>query len=95
MKKGDITAKQEVKTLEDTLAERGSNYGSYEQHAEITQSLKDVMHDTPNWEQLPPYMKESLEMMAHKTARILNGDHLYKDSWHDIVGYIKLVDDKL
>jgi len=36
--------------------------------------------------------KEALEMTAHKIGRILNGDAEYKDSWHDIIGYIRLVE---
>jgi hypothetical protein len=39
--------------------------------------------------------KESLEMIMHKVARILNGDPNYSDSWHDIAGYAKLIDDVL
>ena len=36
-------------------------------------------------------MKESLEMVQHKIARILNGDPAYVDNWVDIIGYVKLV----
>ena len=38
---------------------------------------------------------EALEMIAHKIGRIINGDHSYSDSWHDIAGYAKLVADRL
>jgi hypothetical protein len=34
-------------------------------------------------------------MISHKIARILNGDPCYHDSWHDIVGFAKLVADGL
>jgi hypothetical protein len=40
-------------------------------------------------------MREALEMVAHKIGRILNGDPKYHDSWHDIIGYTKLVADRL
>lgn len=33
-----------------------------------------------------------LEMIAHKIARILNGDPNYADNWHDIAGYATLID---
>lgn len=81
--------------ITETLSERGSRYGSFEEHARITQNIKAAMKDSPNWDKLPPNMKESLEMLAHKAGRILNGDPLYHDSWHDIVGYAKLVADEL
>ena len=78
-----------------TLAERGARYGKFEDHAEITQSLKLVMNNHKKWDALPPDMKEALEMIAHKIGRILCGDPLYADSWHDIAGYAKLVEDNL
>lgn len=81
--------------ITETLSERGSRYGSFEEHARITQNIKAAMKDSPNWDKLHPNMKESLEMLAHKAGRILNGDPLYHDSWHDIAGYAKLVADEL
>ena len=81
--------------INQTLEERGNRYGAFEEHARITQNIKAAMRDSNNWDTLPPNMKECLEMIAHKAGRILNGDPLYHDSWHDIVGYTKLVADEL
>ena len=81
--------------IEQTLEERGHRYGEYLNHAVITQDLKRVMHLTPNWSKLPSDQKETLEMIAHKIGRILNGDPMYHDSWHDIMGYAKLSADLL
>ena len=82
-------------TIDKTLEERGSRYGSFEGHAQITQDFKDIMRNTRNWEILTPSMKEALEMVSHKVGRILNGDPTYADSWHDIAGYSQLVDKQL
>lgn len=81
--------------IDATLADRGKRYGDFKTHAEITQRLKEVMQSYPKWGGLSPDKKEALEMVAHKIARILNGDTEYHDSWHDIVGYSKLVADSL
>lgn len=81
--------------IKETLADRGSRYGNFYKQAKIVQTLKDVMQQTPNWRDLPDDMKEALDMIAHKIGRILNGDPMFHDSWHDIVGYTKLVADKL
>lgn len=78
-----------------TLIERGSRYGVFAQHAQITQDLKDVMRETPNWNALQPDQKEALDMVQHKIGRILNGDPNYLDSWVDLVGYAQLVADRL
>ena len=53
------------------------------------------MRDSPNWGTLPDNMKETLEMIAHKAGRILNGDPLYDDSWIDIIGYTQLILDDI
>lgn len=81
--------------VEATLAERGSRYGEFHEHARITQNIKRAMQDSPNWPSLPDDMKEALEMVAHKAGRILNGDPNYDDSWHDIIGYTRLVEQRL
>lgn len=81
--------------IDSTLDQRGAQYGSFTEHARITQNIKDAMKDSKNWESLAPDMKEALEMVAHKAGRILNGNPEYLDSWIDIVGYTKLVSDRL
>ena len=81
--------------IDATLAERGSRYGSFTGHAAITQAIKNAMYSVPGWAKLADDQKEALEMIAHKVGRILNGDPNYHDSWHDIVGYAKLVADRL
>lgn len=82
-------------TIESTLAERKGRYGSFDEHARISQNLKRAMVDSPNWSDLPDDMREALDMVQHKIARILNGDPNYHDSWHDMIGYTKLIADRL
>jgi hypothetical protein len=81
--------------IDKTLQERGSRYGVFKDQAVICQGLKSVMQMTANWEKLAPDQKECLDMIANKIGRILNGDPDYTDSWHDIVGYTQLVEDRL
>lgn len=82
-------------TIRDVLADRALRYGAFEAHAGISQSLKTAMAGTTNWQQLASDQVESLEMIAHKIARILNGDPDYADSWVDIAGYATLVANRL
>ena len=84
-----------MSSIDSTLAERGARYGDFPEHAFITQELKRTLHDNVNWFELADDQKEALDMVMHKIGRILNGDPNYADSWHDIAGYAKLVDDRL
>lgn len=82
-------------TVADTLIERGNRYGEFDEHARITQLIKSCYADTPNWSTMKSSQRESLEMIAHKIGRILNGDPDYDDSWVDICGYSQLIVDEL
>jgi hypothetical protein len=84
-----------TQTIDQPLAERGSRYGEFDDHANLTQGIKDVMKLGPNWYLMTDDMKEALEMVAHKIGRILNGDPGYIDSWTDIIGYTRLVEKRL
>jgi len=81
--------------IEQTLAERGARYGDFAGHASITQGIKKVMSASPRWAELEDDQKESLEMVAHKIGRILNGDPNFHDSWFDCIGYLRLVESRL
>lgn len=78
-----------------TLNARNERYGTFSVQAAISQTLKNFMRQSPNWDSLDPDMAEALDMIQHKVARILNGDPRYADSWHDIAGYATLVDKRL
>jgi hypothetical protein len=82
-------------SVKDTLTERQKTHGSFQSHADICQSLKAQMRRSSTWQDLPNHMKESLEMIQHKIARILNGSPNHHDHWHDIIGYATLVEDTL
>lgn len=77
------------------LTERGSRYGSFVGHADVTQRIKHSLSRGDSWHKLAPDQKEAVEMIAHKLGRIVNGDPDYADSWIDIAGYAKLVADRL
>lgn len=78
-----------------TLAERGSRYGKFSDHAQITQALKRIVGLGPTYARCDDSQREALDMICHKIGRIVCGDPNYADSWHDIAGYAKLVDDQL
>ena len=82
-------------SIETTLQQRGERYGRFEEHARISQLLKDACRALDGWERLSSDQRESIEMILHKLARIFNGDPNYDDSWRDIAGYAQLVCNRL
>lgn len=77
----------EVKEL---LNVREDMYGQYSIVSQISQDIKKVMKESPNYKIMPAFARESLDMIANKIARILNGNYYYDDSWRDISGYATL-----
>lgn len=84
-----------MSNIDSTLKERGGNYGNFLDQSTIAGRIKDVMINSPQWDYLDYDMKEALDMIAVKIARLLNGNPNHLDSWHDIIGYTRLVEKRL
>ena len=94
-------------SIENTLAERGSRYGDFKDHADLAQGIQFRMQKfclkadnadgfiEPWKDRLNNVQRQALTVIADKIARILSGDPNYADNWHDIQGYAKLVEDRL
>lgn len=89
--------------IKRTLEERLNRYKSFSDVAFTCQSIKQAIRTFPvdavNEGRISPRAplsdahKEALDMIAHKIARIVNGDPNYKDNWHDIAGYATLAEE--
>jgi hypothetical protein len=77
--------------INETLVEREQTHGNFESHARIAQSIKCQMFNAHGYVNLSAMQREALDMIAHKIARILNGNPEVHDHWHDIAGYATLV----
>lgn len=78
--------------INKTLVERGRHYGaSFCVQCGVSQKIKSAMLTGINWKTMSDDKRESLDMIAVKISRILNGDADFYDSWHDIAGYAILV----
>ena len=82
-------------SVDDTLKEREETHGKFEQHAFTSQWVKSGLRGSQQWNRMSNTQREALEMIAHKIARILNGNPNHKDHWHDIAGYATLVEKEL
>lgn len=76
-------------TTEEILAEREKTHGPFSKTAEISQEFKRVLVKYGEGK-LNDVQAESLGVICHKIARILNGNADYKDHWDDIAGYATL-----
>jgi len=85
----------EITQIEQTLSDREQIYGSFVKNAYISQSLKRAVRDGKNYDMLPDYQKEAIDMIFYKIARAITGDPNYPDNWHDIAGYALLVENTL
>jgi hypothetical protein len=81
-----------TENIHATLAERGSRYGDFLGHAQVTMGLKQVIAAElqHRGKSLHADQQEALDMICHKIGRIINGDANYDDSWRDIAGYAQL-----
>ena len=89
-----FTAKAD-NNIKNTLDERGSRYGKFEDNADITQELVRVIERAPNYSKLTNQHVEAFHMIFYKISRAVCGDPNYVDNIHDIVGYAKLLEDFL
>jgi Domain of unknown function (DUF6378) len=84
--------------VERILSERGKRYGTFKSHARVAQGLKHVIErELLNLKPRPldDDMKQALDVICDKIARIINGDENYVDNWDDIAGYATLVSKRL
>ena len=84
-----------MKSVENTLTERGELYGNYLEQTTISSNIKEAMQEISTYWDMGTDQRDALEMIAVKMSRIVNGDPNYADNWADIAGYATLVKDRL
>lgn len=82
-------------SIDETLAQRGSRYGPFKRHAEISQELQRVVAHYGGYRKMSDSQCEAINMIMHKIGRVINGDPNYDDNWRDIAGYAQLIVDEL
>jgi hypothetical protein len=82
-------------TIANILEERAQTHGPYKEQATWSQNLKRAMRAQDGWDNLTPYQREALDMIAHKISRAIHGNPQEIDHWRDIAGYATLVVNEL
>ena len=93
----DSEASETRGIVEDTLTERGKNYGDFSDNAQIAQDIKFAIRKYVDAHPvaIEAYMEEALDLIATKIGRLLSGNPYHVDGWHDIAGYATLVEQRL
>ena len=78
-------------SIDDVLNEREKTHGDFPTQAITAQELKHRLRNTPNWPKLPEYMRESLELICTKLARMTHGNWKDVDHPKDGSGYFELI----
>jgi hypothetical protein len=84
-----------VESIDALLVNRGAVHGDFAENATLAQAIKDLMHGARNWPSIDAVKREALEHIATKLARLLVGDSNHADSWKDLQGYSRLVEQRL
>jgi len=79
-------------TVDKTLKQRKAVHGDFKTGAEISQALKQTMDQALEGKEVPAYIRESIDAICGKLARIANGNSFEPDHWHDIQGYARLAE---
>jgi hypothetical protein len=80
-----------MKTVDETLAERGKTHGSFAENANISQRLKNVFADGSQYINLTTAQVEAIEVIFQKLARLITGAPNLVDTARDVNGYAKLL----
>ena len=91
----EIAKPVDVDPVDATLDARETVYGNFAVTARVSMAIKEAFASGPRWEDLSPVQKHALDMVATKLGRVLSGDVNHLDSWHDAIGYLRLVEKDL
>jgi hypothetical protein len=80
---------------EEVLKQRGAIHGPWLFDAGLSQALKDARRKWTLNPIMPSFMREALDLINTKEARIEVGDCFDVDHWRDIAGYATLVTKEL
>lgn len=92
-----MTEQRTTESIEEVLNSRGLNYGEFSNTAKIAQDFFKILEQSPAYKsnKLTDVHKEGIRMILHKLARTLNGDPMYADTYTDIAGYAKLIENHI
>lgn len=76
--------------IQTTLKQRQNVHGDFVQSAYTKRMIMLQIENSPNWKFMHGAEQQAIAMIVEKLGRILYGDHLFADHWHDLAGYATL-----
>lgn len=78
--------------VDGLIERRGMVHGDFTARSKVAQAIKKILHEHSMWpHSLNDAQKQSLDEIAGKISRIMEGDPNEPDHWDDIAGYAMLV----
>ena len=84
-----------AEAIEETLKTRGNVHGNFVTSAVFKDTVNHLVSLTPNYDRMGHACRQAMFMIVEKMGRILYGEPIFADHWHDISGYAKLIDDAI
>lgn len=84
-----------AEAIEETLKTRGNVHGDFVSSAVFKDAVGKIIRMTPNYDRMDAACHQAMFMIVEKMGRILYGDPIFADHWHDISGYAKLIDNAI
>lgn len=81
--------------IEETLKTRGNVHGDFVSSALFKDAVGKLISLTPNYGRMGEACRQAMFMIVEKMGRILYGEPIFADHWHDISGYAKLIDNAI
>ena len=81
----------EVNEIIHKLIVNNGTHGRYSDTARLAQDFRAICRSADKWSDAQDVVRESLDMIATKMARILSGNDMERDHWVDIAGYAMLI----
>jgi hypothetical protein len=75
---------------EELLKQRARTHGDFADVSELAQMFRDVARGSKNWAALPFFLREAIDGLLGKLARLLSGDFAHADHLDDMIGYLAL-----
>lgn len=90
-----MSSEHSTPTVQQTTEQRQAEYGDWKEDGGLADALIIMVESQPRWNAIPGFLRQSIRMILVKIARLVSGNSMNRDSWHDIQGYALIAEQRL